>query len=141
FIVMVTTFYVTGAGFLGPKYRLYTYLPEVGQLKTGAPIDLDGIEIGNVQSVTLNRTSKDPMHSVRLSLRIDKRYQNEIRTDSTASLATQGLLGDRYVAITRGITGSVIPANGELRGTEERAIQKVVERSADLMDSLSELTG
>jgi len=27
FILMVAIFYVTGAGFLGPKYRLVTYLP------------------------------------------------------------------------------------------------------------------
>jgi phospholipid/cholesterol/gamma-HCH transport system substrate-binding protein len=139
-ILGVTTFYVTGVGFLGPKYRLYVHLPEVEDLKTGAPVDLDGIEIGNVQSLSLNRNAKDRMHSVTLSLRIDKRYQNEIRTDSTASLATQGLLGDRYVTITRGITGSVIPANGEVPSSEPKAIQQVVERSADLMDSLNELT-
>jgi phospholipid/cholesterol/gamma-HCH transport system substrate-binding protein len=141
FILMVTTFYVTGVGFLGPKYRLYVHLPEVEELKTGAPVALDGIEIGNVQSLSLNRSAKDRMHSVTLSLRIDKRYQNEIRTDSTASLATQGLLGDRYVTITRGITGSVIPANGEIRSAEPKAIQQVVEGSADLMDHLNELAG
>ncbi|HXW62747.1 MAG TPA: MlaD family protein [Candidatus Acidoferrales bacterium] len=141
FLIMVATFYVTGVGFLGPKYRLYVYLPEVESLKSGAPVDLDGIEIGNVQSLSLNRNAKDRMHSVTMALQIDKRYQNEIRTDSTASLATQGLLGDRYVTISRGITGSVIPANGEIKSAEPKAIQQVVEGSADLMQRLNELTG
>jgi len=141
FILMVATFYVTGVGFLGPKYHLYAHFSEVAQLKKGAPVDLDGIEIGNVKSLSLNRNAKDRSQSVTLSLEIDKRYQNEIRTDSTATLATQGLLGDRYVTITRGITGSVIPQNGEIRASEPKAIQEVVERSADLMDNLNELTG
>ena len=33
-IVVVAIFYVTGGGFLGPKYRLVTYLPEVDELAT-----------------------------------------------------------------------------------------------------------
>ena len=37
-LIAVGIFYVTGAGFLGPKYRLYTYLPEVEGLGTGAPV-------------------------------------------------------------------------------------------------------
>ena len=31
-------FYVTGAGTLGPKYRLITYLPDVSGLVHGAPV-------------------------------------------------------------------------------------------------------
>jgi len=141
FIFGIATFYVTGVGFLGPKYRVYVHFPEVAELKTGAPVDLDGIEVGNVQSITLNRSAKDRAHSVRLSLRIDKRYQNEIRTDSVASLATQGLLGDRYVNITRGVTGSMIPANGEVRSAKAKTMEEVVAGSADLMESLNDLTG
>ena len=36
-ILMIAIFYVTGASFLGPKYKLITYLPEVDGLNTGAP--------------------------------------------------------------------------------------------------------
>lgn len=140
FIVMVAIFYVTGAGFLGPKYRLITHLPEVEGLKSGAPVDLDGIQIGNVQSVSFTPNPKDRMQSVMLVLRVDKRYQDQIRTDSVASLITQGLLGDRYVTISRGLTGSVIPPNGEVPGAEEKAIKQVVERSVDLLENLTELT-
>jgi len=129
FIVMVAVFYVTGGtGLFGSRYRLYTELPEVEGMKTGAPVNLDGIEIGNVQSISLNSNARDRLHSVRLVLRIDKKYQSQIRTDSTASLVTQGLLGDRYVTIKRGITGSVIPNKGEIPGVEEKAIQQVVEQ-------------
>ena len=85
-ILMVGIFYVTGAGFLGPKYRLVTYLPEVEGVKPGAPIDLDGVEIGNVQSIDLTPRPQDRDHSITLVLRIDKKYQKDIRTDSQASL-------------------------------------------------------
>ena len=56
-IVVVAIFYVTGGGFLGPKYRLVTYLPEVDELATGAPVTLDGIEVGNVEIHTADPPS------------------------------------------------------------------------------------
>ncbi len=47
-VVMLGIFYVTGTGFLGAKYRLVAYLPEVDGLTLGAPVSLDGVEVGNV---------------------------------------------------------------------------------------------
>jgi phospholipid/cholesterol/gamma-HCH transport system substrate-binding protein len=147
FILMVAIFYVTGGSFLGPKYRLITYLPEVDGLNTGAPVTLDGLEIGNVQSISLTKTPKSRDESITLVLRIDKHFQDQIRVDSsdptkssTASLVTQGLLGDRYVSITRGLSGNVIQAGGVIPGTEEAAVKQMVERGADLMQNLGQLS-
>jgi phospholipid/cholesterol/gamma-HCH transport system substrate-binding protein len=141
FIAMIAVFYVTGAGFLGPKYRLITRLPSVENLKTGAAVDLDGIQIGNVDSISLTPHPKDRAQSVTIVMRVDKRYQDQIRTDSAARLVTQGLLGDGYITISRGVTGAAIPPNGEVTGKEEASTREVVERSADLLQSFNELTG
>jgi phospholipid/cholesterol/gamma-HCH transport system substrate-binding protein len=140
FILAVAIFYVTGAGFLGPKYRVITYLPEVEGLLTGAPVRLDGVEIGNVQSIALTAHPQDQMHNIVLVLRIANRYQNDIRSDSVASLITEGLLGNRYVTISRGLTGTVIPPNGTVPGKEEAAMKQIVERGADLMQNLGALS-
>jgi len=35
------------------KYRLKTYLPEVSDLANGAPVRVDGVEVGNVESIKL----------------------------------------------------------------------------------------
>lgn len=140
FLLMVAIFYVTGAGFIGPRYRLITYLPEVEGMKAGAPVDLDGVEIGNVQSIDLTPHPPDREHSITLVLRVDKKFQKDIRTDSRASLVTQGLLGDRYVTISRGLSGSVIPTNGVLQAEEAPDIKQVVERGADVAQNLSVLS-
>lgn len=140
FLIAVGIFYVTGAGFLGPKYRLLTYLPEVDGVSSGAPVRLDGVDIGNVQSVSLTPHPSDRMHNITLVLRIDKKYMDQVRTDSTASLITEGLLGNRYVTISRGLTGEVIPPGGVVPGTEEAAMKQVVERGAELMENLSTLS-
>jgi len=139
-ILMVGIFYVTGAGFLGPKYRLITYLPEVEGMKVGAPVDVDGVQVGNVQSISLTRLPEDHKRNIMLVLRIERKYQDQIRSDSKASLVTQGLLGDRYVTITRGLTGTPIPTNGVIEASEQADIKQIVQRGADVAQNLTVLS-
>ncbi len=143
-ILAVAIFYVTGAGFLGPKYRLKTYLPEVSGLSVGAPVRLDGVEIGNVEKIRLvpREAGKPPdrMHNIEVVIRLDKRYQGDILTDSSSSLVTEGLLGNRYVNVQRGYTGVPLKEGQSIPGTEEKAIKEVVERSADVLANLKALS-
>jgi phospholipid/cholesterol/gamma-HCH transport system substrate-binding protein len=140
FLIAVGIFYVTGAGILAAKYRLFTFLPEVEGLTIGAPVRLDGVEVGNVERVRMNPKRDDRSRNIELTLRIDSKYRDEIRTDSTASLITEGLLGNRYVSIQRGVTGTPIAPGGEVPGHEEKAMKAIVERGADLVQNLNELS-
>jgi phospholipid/cholesterol/gamma-HCH transport system substrate-binding protein len=143
-ILAVAIFYVTGAGFLGPKYRLKTYLPEVSGLAVGAPVRLDGVEIGNVEKIRLvpREVGKPPdrMHNIEVGIRLDRRYQGDVLTDSTASLVTEGLLGNRFVNVKRGYTGVPLKEGQSIPGNEEKAIKEVVERSADVLANLKALS-
>jgi phospholipid/cholesterol/gamma-HCH transport system substrate-binding protein len=143
-ILAVAIFYVTGPGMFGPKYRLKTYLPEVSGLATGAPVRLDGVEIGNVELIAMvpreNGKRPDHMHNIEVGMRIDKNYQKDILTDSVATLVTEGLLGNRYVNIQRGFTGVPIENGQAVPGGEEKAIKEVVEGSADVLANLKTLS-
>jgi phospholipid/cholesterol/gamma-HCH transport system substrate-binding protein len=137
-------FYVTGAGTIGPKYRLITYLPEVSGLANGAPVRLDGVEIGNVESIKLApRVPGKPRpknKNIEIVMRVGKRYESDILTDSAASLVTEGLLGNRYVNISLGVTGVPLKDGQEVPGHEEKAMAQVVERSADVLANLQALS-
>src|SRR3984957_4594374 len=144
FVLAGVIFYVTGGSGFGPKYRLRAYLPEVDGLTIGAPVRVDGVDVGNVEKIEIavpkpgEATSKD--RNIEVDLRLEKTYQTYIRTDSSAGLITEGLLGNRYVDIDRGYVGRVLDNNDEIPGREEKALKEVVERSADLMDDLSAIT-
>ncbi len=142
-LLVLAIFYVTGAGSLGAKYRLHTYLPEVDGLEVGAPVRLDGVEVGNVETITIaphvSGRPVDRDRSIEVVMRVTRKYQSDIRTDS-AGLVTEGLLGDRYVDIDRGFEGNALQDGNELPGREEKAIKEVVERSADVLANLSALT-
>jgi phospholipid/cholesterol/gamma-HCH transport system substrate-binding protein len=138
-IMALAIFYVTGGGTFGPKYRVTTYLPEVEGLQVGADVSLSGLQVGSVESISLNKNSQDRVHNIAVTMRIDKRFQENIRTDSQASLVTQGLLGNRYVSISRGINGTPLQNGSTVPSTEEKAIQQIVERGVELEENLGAL--
>src|SRR5580700_4746930 len=143
-LLAVVIFYVTGGSGFGPKYRLRAFLPEVDGLSIGAPVRVDGVDVGNVERIMIavpkpgEPTSKD--RNIEVDLRLQKTFESYIRSDSSAGLITEGLLGNRYVDIDRGYVGRVLQNEDEIPGREEKALKEVVERSADLMDSLSSIT-
>ncbi|SRR5579871_6508155 len=143
-LLAVVIFYVTGGEGIGPKYRLRTFLPEVDGLTVGAPVRIDGVDVGNVEQIQIAKlrpgqpSEKD--RNIEVDMRVQKSFQDYVRSDSSAGLITEGLLGNRYVDIDRGYVGRVLQNNEEIPGREEKALKQVVERSADLMDSLSSIT-
>jgi phospholipid/cholesterol/gamma-HCH transport system substrate-binding protein len=143
-LLVVVIFYVTGAGALGPKYRLHVFLPEVDGLTMGAPVRVDGVDVGNVEKILIAplKSGSTPVkgRSIEVDLRIQKSFQDYIRADSSAGLVTEGLLGNRFVDIDRGFVGQVLQNDQEIPGREEKGLKEVVERSADMMDSLSNIS-
>jgi phospholipid/cholesterol/gamma-HCH transport system substrate-binding protein len=143
-LLLLVIFYVTGGGALGPKYRLHAYLPETDGLTVGAPVRLNGVYVGNVENIAVARPKPGEQlvkaRSVRVDVRVQKKFQDYIRADSSAGLITEGLLGNRYVDIDRGFVGRVLQNDEEISGREEKAMKAVVERSADLLMNLNAIT-
>jgi phospholipid/cholesterol/gamma-HCH transport system substrate-binding protein len=143
-VVGLGIFYVTGTGAWGAKYRLVTYLPEVDGLTIGAPVTLDGVEVGNVDTIRVAPLkpgqAPDKNRSVEVIMRLNRAFQNDIRTDSTTSLFTEGFLGNRVVSMQRGYMGAVLQDGQEVPGVEEKAMKEIVERGADMMQNLTALS-
>jgi phospholipid/cholesterol/gamma-HCH transport system substrate-binding protein len=140
----VGIFYVTGSTTFGGRYTLVTHLPEVDGLNVGSPVSLDGVEVGSVASINMAQLRPglvpDPNKSVEVRMRISDKYKDYIRTDSTASLVTQGFLGERTVTVQRGFTGRVLQEGEELQGIEEKAVRAIMDRGADLLQNLNVLS-
>lgn len=139
-ILAVAIFYVTGVNFWGAKYQIKTYLPDVSDLQKGAPVTLGGVTVGNVRDLRLNPNPSGATQAIEVDLTIDKHYQNYIRQGAEASLQTSGLLGNKYVTISRVFAGPAIPDGGTILGVPSRDISDVVAKSADLEDNLNRLT-
>lgn len=138
-VLAIGIIYVTGTGILTPKYRLRTFLPEVEGLTTGAPVRLDGVEIGNVDVIRMNPKPASRSQNIEVVMSISTDYQNEIRTKSVASLITEGLLGNRYVSIERSLEGAPLPPDAEVPSKAEASAKLIVERGLELTQNLNAL--
>lgn len=143
-LLIVAIFYVTGFEVFTSKYRLITYLPEVSGLTDGAPVRLDGIDVGSVEAIKVNSTlgqeENKSEKSIVVTLGISSKFKENIRTDSRASLITEGLLGNRYVNITRGFTGDALNPGAVVPGEGEKGINTLVAQGADLAQHLNALS-
>jgi phospholipid/cholesterol/gamma-HCH transport system substrate-binding protein len=132
--------YLWSSGVFLPRYRLRMYVPEAAGITSGAPIRLDGIEVGTVDKVNLAQASANTERRIELVMRVEKHYQNEIRSDSNATLITEGLLGNRYVSIQRGFHGNPIGPDGEITvvPSEQLKLKDVINSFEKKVDCLNE---
>lgn len=123
------------------RYRLVAYFDNVQGLIANAPVWLAGTQVGRVESVTLSaREGGEPAVEVRL--RIDTSVAPRIRADSTASIGTIGLLGDRYVEVSLGSPDARVLSGGdEIRAIDPVNISAVIDSGASALDNISSLTG
>ena len=140
-VLATAIFLITGQmGLFSSTMLIRTYLPDAAGLKSGAPVRLAGVDVGNVQQVRFTGRS-DMAQSIEIVMEINRRYEANLRRDSDAILAAEGLLGQRYINISPGAPGSppigperIIP----FRDTAE--FGELVGGSRDLLDNLNVLT-
>lgn len=92
------------------KYEIKAEFDNVSGLKAGAPVEIAGVPVGEISNISL----KDPEALVTLKLRKDIL----IYDDDIASVRTQGIIGDRYIKISRGASEIPIGPGETLFETE-----------------------
>ncbi len=140
-LLALAIFYISGeSGFFQPQYTIIGYFPSANGLRKGAEVWLEGVQIGNVQSVEISKQA-DPNRSVEVTMKLDKSYQNIIRSDSKVGIETQGLLGNNIIEISRGsAAGQVVPDGGKLQGEQAGDIKKIITGTNDFIANLDVLS-
>lgn len=139
-ILVVAIFFISGkGGVFARRFHLKTYLPAASGLKEGAPVWLAGVEVGKVDRVAIS-TDQDPLRAVEIAMSVRSEYEKDIRSDSKARLGSVGLLGDKYIELSRGLRGTPVGEGGTVEGTEQADIKRLVESSNDLLANLDVLS-
>src|SRR6516162_533951 len=107
-----TVLYVGGGGGtpLQRRYELKALMSDVNGLKEGAPVRLGGVEVGTVTRVALGGARARGV--VEVSMRVEDRVKDRVTTESTATLGSLGLLGEKAVDITSSPRGIPIEDGG-----------------------------
>ncbi|MHC4845123.1 MAG: outer membrane lipid asymmetry maintenance protein MlaD [Planctomycetota bacterium] len=123
---------IGGLSIQGPSdFRLFAHFDETGGLKARAPVVISGVRVGEVIGIGLD---EDYRARVELAVREDL----ELPADTSASIMTNGILGDRYVLLQLGGDVQYLASGDELSFTEsalllERMIGKLI-HNADVGD-------
>jgi len=155
-ILVSGIFLIGGKQYLfSPTYRLSAQFGSVVGLDTGAEVRVGGVHTGSVRSVEL---PSQPTDKITVWMDLDRPSRNIIKQDSIATIETEGLLGNEYVAISfgsargkdvvdGGMIGSEPPlematllkkANGILDSSRE-AIENVTHASANLSSIVTKI--
>jgi phospholipid/cholesterol/gamma-HCH transport system substrate-binding protein len=138
----IAIFFISGqVGLFSKKYRLKSYFPDVQGLKVGTPVRLVGFVVGNVEAISIPPYT-EPGRAVEVTLRIATEYQSEIRADSKAGLESEGVLGDRFVNVSRGSPQAAILMDGEeLAGRPSADMKEIMSNTNDVLSNLRDLSG
>jgi phospholipid/cholesterol/gamma-HCH transport system substrate-binding protein len=138
-VLLFAIVYLLGerARYFESKYELVAEFTEVGGLIEGATVRLAGVQIGRVTGVVL---SPQPGGKVRVTMTVARRFQNRIRQNSEARIATQGLLGDKIVDITAGSPEAPpLPPGATLASQEPHEMSRMFAEGASTLKAVSEL--
>jgi phospholipid/cholesterol/gamma-HCH transport system substrate-binding protein len=78
-------------------YQVHAHFSNVAELKIRSPVKIGGVTVGLVEKISLDPVTFDAV----VEFRIDRRF-SDIPSDTSASILTSGMLGDRYIGLDPG---------------------------------------
>jgi phospholipid/cholesterol/gamma-HCH transport system substrate-binding protein len=123
-----------------PTYSIQVEFDNPGGLQNGAPVKIAGVKVGKIKEIAFRggvdaKTGKrQPL--VRLTLEVEKRFQDSIRDNGLFYVTNQSILGEQFLAIEPGSNDRpVLAAGAVVRGLDPPRIDMVVAEMYELLHS------
>ncbi|MGA1844839.1 MAG: outer membrane lipid asymmetry maintenance protein MlaD [bacterium] len=106
-------------------YSIQARFRSVSGLRKGSPVEMLGIDIGRVESLTVDQDTQAAIAEMRINKGI------MIYRDAIASIKTSGLIGDKYVTIDAGGADEVMKPGETIIETESAIdIEEIIRKYA-----------
>jgi phospholipid/cholesterol/gamma-HCH transport system substrate-binding protein len=140
FIVATLAILVTGIFIIGGKqylfkstYQLKSQFDNVVGLDAGGDVRVGGVHSGTVRAIALPRR---PGEKITVVMDLDKSTHEIIKQDSVASIETEGLLGNQYLAISFGSAGSAeVRDGGIIASHPPLEMSDLFKKTSDILDT------
>jgi len=140
FIVTTLAILAVGTFIIGNKqylftstYRLKAQFSNVVGLDVGAGVRVGGVYRGTVHSIELPHRPGDKITVV---MDLDSSTHEIIKQDSVASIETEGLLGNEYMAVSFGTAGAANVHDGDTIASHPPiAMSDLIKKSEDILNS------
>lgn len=134
-ILAATSFYVgsTGGSPFSQKFRVKALMTDVNGLKPGAPVRVGGVEVGTVEMVDF---AKDAGGMVEVVMKLDRRVQSRVTSESQATLGAVGLLGEKAVDISAATSGAPVQDEGYLKAAADDPFKGLLSDASESTDHM-----
>jgi len=123
------------AGLFTPTVTVRAYFENASGLRVGAPVRLEGVDVGNVTAIAVDASR--PLTPVVVTMKVATKYRNGLRKDSVATLETAGVLGETFVDISnKDAIGPEAQSGDVLRTRGVPDIQDVIRASQGTLQNV-----
>lgn len=98
-------------------YSISARFTNIGDLRERAPVKIGGVAVGMVEAIELDPVTFEAV----VRMRVDQSFA-EIPFDTSASILTSGVLGDRYVGLEPGGSFEYLGEGDELIITQSAVV-------------------
>jgi phospholipid/cholesterol/gamma-HCH transport system substrate-binding protein len=121
-----------GSSLFSSQLNLIGRFSQVKGLHQGSEVSLSGLRIGVVKDI---RIATDGSKDLIVELAISKKFAANLRKNSSATIKTQGVLGDKYVEVSIGSEDSPPLRNGDSINSGEQT--DIFTKSGNLVTDVS----
>lgn len=145
FIFIGSTLLVIGIFMLGNKEALFkptflvkAYFHNIEGLRNGAPVRLSGIDAGAVQDI---KVVGDTVSLIEVTMRLLTEIEHFIRVDTQAEIQTEGLVGNKFIALKIGESKSEqVKDGGVILAKEPVSFADIIQETQGIMGYTKEMT-
>lgn len=116
-------------------FSVYSNFKNVAGLQTGNFVRFAGINVGTVTDITIKNDTV-----IRVDMVLQKKVKPFIKNDSKASIAGDGLMGDKLVQIAAGTDSAGLLKDGYLAAQEPMDMDKVMKKIGLVADHAEVIT-
>jgi phospholipid/cholesterol/gamma-HCH transport system substrate-binding protein len=137
----ILIFLISGTGGLfTPKIVIKSYFDNAGGLRQGAPVRLQGVDVGNVRAIRVVSDKEHQLTPVEVTMKVSTKYHENLRKDSVTSLSTAGVLGETYIDISSATArGPEVQDNDVLATRDTPDLNDVVRSSQGTLQNMDAL--
>jgi len=137
----VLIFLMTGTtGLFTKKILVHTYIDNAGGLRVGAPVRLEGVDIGNVTGIRVDPNPARRVAPVEVTMKITTKYAESMNANCQVLLTTAGVLGEVFIDFDcRQAKGGPLDNDTVLPTKEVAQFQDVVRASQSTLENMNVL--
>ena len=118
------------------KFTVYTEFKKITGLQPGAIVRVSGAKAGSITEIL---PPNRPSEKFRVKLEITENLHQLVRTDSIATIETEGLVGGSYLGIGTGTDAAPpVTANATIAGKEPFDIADLMQQMGDTIKRVNE---